>query len=1082
MASDLNRERRPVAMPRDRLHNSPFEVAEVNSCNNDPRQPAGTPLTPESVDPISPLHGHGHKADYGMGRTPSLFQPLGEGMQRPIPASSGSRLPQDIPGAPSPTTACKHRLSRGFRAAKAQADSELEVFLHELHENGKSLGVDAESLDHIIAIAHKCLHEPVEVFKDSVPAIVDELEDLRRSCGTRVLKALATRLLFILTRCSRLLVREDTTPNASGTPAPAYMSARSRMTTGGRLHRLLTTLEKPEQPRNSQPLIRTLTSPLLLGQSQHGPILEEAVTHPTESPRQQGRESTTPPGTPSTSAVGTTTPCRPLGLSPLGRSVVTALEAELEEAAEFQGSPQLLSPRSVDGDSHDKHEGGNLAADVLKTIKERFNSLNISRLGAGDLPGLSSQHSSPRALSSARDFKSSPRELPLHAALQKRLRIKVASPAGVQPVCCAHCGQDISSDSVERHGAVCSLLKDVCMGGSVDANLTRLGNTLEERLADGLGPIEFSDAEDLVLACRQAAALQPDGTRRPATRCSALAASLTEALACPDEPPVGLTPEVRACAYRVLHFVKLKLEELKCAVPSLQSEPNSGASTPHTQAMSIDDFEILKPISRGAFGRVYLARKRLSGDLYAIKVMRKADLIRKNMVQSAKNERNILAMARNPYIVRFYYSFTSRDNLYIVMEYLPGGDCFSMLKALGALEEDVARQYIAEAVLALEYCHTQGIIHRDIKPDNLLVSIDGHIKLTDFGLSGFGLVDRTDPGLAGILPTACSSESESLPSSPSSKFIISTRSDAVVLQSPASKADMREASTRLSSPLPSATSSQIPGERAIGTPDYLAPELLLGTGHGPEVDWWSLGVVLYEMIVGTPPFSAASPEGIFRNVLERSLQWPEDGTISAECQDLIDSLLNPNPRTRLGARGAGEIKLHPFFSGVDWGGLARQKVAFIPATESETDTSYFLSRKPVSQHSLVLDLDSTRSVSIVGGMQTATTSSPVSRCSSLLYPLGLASSSSALDPDSLSSRLGKNMANPTVVEEPLGLEGGTEEEEEAEEAEEDSPGTAAFKGFSFNNAPEEAVMAEEGGGDPFAEFDRQLVDDNNRQL
>jgi microtubule-associated serine/threonine kinase len=132
------------------------------------------------------------------------------------------------------------------------------------------------------------------------------------------------------------------------------------------------------------------------------------------------------------------------------------------------------------------------------------------------------------------------------------------------------------------------------------------------------------------------------------------------------------------------------------------------------------------------------AGKRASGDLYAIKVMRKVDLIRKNMVQSVKNERNILAMANNPFVVRFYASFTSRDNLYIVMEYLPGGDLFSLLRTLGALDEGAARQYCAEAVLALEYCHTQGIIHRDLKPDNLLVSAGGHIKLTDFGAQGRG--------------------------------------------------------------------------------------------------------------------------------------------------------------------------------------------------------------------------------------------------------------------------------------------------------------------------------------------------------
>eukprot|EP00891_Asterochloris_glomerata_P002182 jgi/Astpho2/2182/e_gw1.00040.212.1_t len=295
--------------------------------------------------------------------------------------------------------------------------------------------------------------------------------------------------------------------------------------------------------------------------------------------------------------------------------------------------------------------------------------------------------------------------------------------------------------------------------------------------------------------------------------------------------------------------------------------------------MSIDDFEILKPISRGAFGRVYLAKKRATGDLFAIKVMRKADLIRKNMAESVKNERNILAMANNPFVIRFYYSFTSRDNLYIVMEYLNGGDCFSLLRNMGALEEEVARLYVAEAVLALEYCHTQGIIHRDMKPDNLLISSTGHVKLTDFGLSCVGPVR-------------------------------------------ASRHERR---------------------RAVGTPDYLAPELLLGTGHGHEVDWWSLGAILYEFVTGVPPFNADTPEEIFDNILDRNLTWPadEDCEVSEECKDLVDKLLTLNPRERLGHRGAGEIKLHPWFHGLDWTTLARTKAAFVPSVDDELDTSYF---------------------------------------------------------------------------------------------------------------------------------------------
>ncbi|TYJ98823.1 putative serine/threonine protein kinase IREH1 [Cucumis melo var. makuwa] len=143
---------------------------------------------------------------------------------------------------------------------------------------------------------------------------------------------------------------------------------------------------------------------------------------------------------------------------------------------------------------------------------------------------------------------------------------------------------------------------------------------------------------------------------------------------------------------------------------------------------SIDDFEIIKPISRGAFGRVFLAKKRTTGDLFAIKVLKKADMIRKNAVESILAERNILISVRNPFVVRFFYSFTCRDNLYLVMEYLNGGDLYSLLRNLGCLDEEVARVYIAEVVLALEYLHSLGVVHRDLKPDNLLIAHDGHIK------------------------------------------------------------------------------------------------------------------------------------------------------------------------------------------------------------------------------------------------------------------------------------------------------------------------------------------------------------------
>ncbi|XP_010550576.1 PREDICTED: probable serine/threonine protein kinase IRE [Tarenaya hassleriana] len=340
-------------------------------------------------------------------------------------------------------------------------------------------------------------------------------------------------------------------------------------------------------------------------------------------------------------------------------------------------------------------------------------------------------------------------------------------------------------------------------------------------------------------------------------------------------------------------------------VRSLRASPLNPRAKDRT---SIEDFEIIKPISRGAFGRVFLARKRATGDLFAIKVLKKADMIRKNAVQSILAERNILISVRNPFVVKFFYSFTCRENLYLVMEYLNGGDLFSLLKNLGCLDEDMAHIYVAEVVLALEYLHSLNIIHRDLKPDNLLIGQDGHIKLTDFGLSKVGLINSTDD-LSGAPMGSSGVLTNDGPKAPHS-----------------SSKDTRKKHS------------------AVGTPDYLAPEILLGMGHGKTADWWSVGVILFELLVGIPPFNAETPQQIFENIINRDIPWPSvPEELSYEAYDLIDKLLTENPVQRLGATGAGEVKQHPFFKDINWDTLARQKAMFVPAAEPH-DTSYFMSR------------------------------------------------------------------------------------------------------------------------------------------
>ncbi|XP_022768935.1 probable serine/threonine protein kinase IRE4 isoform X9 [Durio zibethinus] len=289
-------------------------------------------------------------------------------------------------------------------------------------------------------------------------------------------------------------------------------------------------------------------------------------------------------------------------------------------------------------------------------------------------------------------------------------------------------------------------------------------------------------------------------------------------------------------------------------------------------------------------------------------VLKKLDMIRKNDIERILAERNILIAVRNPFVVRFFYSFTCRDNLYLVMEYLNGGDLYSLLRKVGCLEEEVARTYIAELVLALEYLHSLGIVHRDLKPDNILIAHDGHIKLTDFGLSKIGLINNTIE-LSGPETTG------------------NTSLDACNLQSQQIEGRSRHS--------------------AVGTPDYLAPEILLGTEHGYAADWWSVGIILFEFITGIPPFTAEHPEIIFDNILNRKIPWPSvPSEMSYEAQDLINRFLIHDPNQRLGANGSTEVKVHPFFNGVNWDSLALQKAAFIPHPDSADDTSYFVSRFP----------------------------------------------------------------------------------------------------------------------------------------
>jgi serine/threonine protein kinase len=276
------------------------------------------------------------------------------------------------------------------------------------------------------------------------------------------------------------------------------------------------------------------------------------------------------------------------------------------------------------------------------------------------------------------------------------------------------------------------------------------------------------------------------------------------------------------------------------------------------QGCKAEDFDMLSTLGTGSFGRVKLVRHKATQQVYALKILSKSLVLRTKQAEHIIAEKEILNSLMHPFIVNVYATFQDDVSLYFVLEYVIGGEFFTHLRKANRFSNDAARHFCASVVLVFEHLHSQNIIYRDLKPENLLLDRTGQLKICDFGFA-----KQVDP--ASWTWTLC------------------------------------------------------------GTPEYLAPEIILNKGHGKAVDWWALGILLYEMLVGYPPFYSDDRMVLYQNILGGRIDFPRH--VSKHARDLISKLLQADLSRRLGnlRNGARDVRNHPFFRGFDWGALMRKE-------------------------------------------------------------------------------------------------------------------------------------------------------------
>ncbi|KAK4102240.1 kinase-like protein [Parathielavia hyrcaniae] len=332
--------------------------------------------------------------------------------------------------------------------------------------------------------------------------------------------------------------------------------------------------------------------------------------------------------------------------------------------------------------------------------------------------------------------------------------------------------------------------------------------------------------------------------------------------------PPGLHP-LQAAALRSANSGQLQQQPQHPHQRDFDDEPFDLTS----RKLSVSDFVRVRTLGTGTFARVCLVRPSHGTEadrakVYALKILRKTEVIKLKQIDHVRHERRILADVRgHPFITNFVASFSDHDFLYILLDYVPGGELFTYLRKFRRFDESMARFYAAEIVLILEHLHEQqgGIAYRDMKPENLLLDAEGHIKLVDFGFAK--RLGNNESGHPVETYTLC------------------------------------------------------------GTPEYLAPEVIHNKGHTTAVDWWALGILIYEFLTGYPPFWHQNPIEIYKQIVENPIVFPQDPPLSDAARDIIRQLCTADRSRRLGniSGGAARVKAHPFFAGVDWDAVYQKR-------------------------------------------------------------------------------------------------------------------------------------------------------------